>query len=217
MSAGPGAPGGHAVRSHRRASRLDRLGDRLVTAALVLAALLAGGALTGHLPGVDAQQEAFVRTGAAGRPVHGRTFDMTLLGVRGGTKIASHLDTRDTRDTSGVWVLARVRLVAHGEPLTVKFAAVVDARGRQYYATDRISQDLVGARLLEPEIPVAGEIAFEVPPADAVGLRLRLAGERFDTRMDAMPECRLPVDGAMVRRWRAGSQPLRVNPPEVAP
>jgi hypothetical protein len=203
------------VPSHRRTTRAGRLGAALLGTGLVIAALLAGRAITSHAPDADKREQPFVRTGRVNHPVDGRTFVATVLGVRGGPKLNGG---GQPHDTSGIWVLTRVRLVARAAPTSVGFAALVDDRDRAYWATGRITQFLAGGgRTLEPGIPVVGEIAFEIPLSAATHLRLRLAGPQFDQRMDAVTECRLPIDSAMLAQWRAQSEPLQLEKPEVAP
>ncbi|MEN3309507.1 MAG: hypothetical protein V7603_5709 [Micromonosporaceae bacterium] len=210
MTAEPGT-----VRSHRRVTPAGRLATAVLAAGLVLAALVVGGAITSQVPDTDRREQSFIRSGGVGSPVDARTFDATVLGVRGGTKINGG---GQAHDTSGIWVLARIRLVARAEPTRVGYAVLVDDRARVYRATGRITQLLAtGGRILEPGIPVVGEIAFEVPLDAVTRLRLRLAGSQLDQRMDAMTECPLPVDSATLPRWKAQTTPLTLAAPEIAP
>jgi hypothetical protein len=117
-------------------------------------------------------------------------------------------------DTSGVWVLVRVRLVARNEPILVGYAAVRDADGRTYLASNRIELKLVmGGRDLQPGVPVEGEIAFEVPRGAAPSLSLRLARPPLDQRMDAIAEVPLGISGAMVNKWLAQAEAAKVTQP----
>src|SRR5262249_4915804 len=125
------------VRGHRRVTWATRLGNALLATLLVLAALLVGGAIAAPVPNPHRREQPFVRTGALGRAIDGRTFDATVLGVRGGTRLSGG---GQAHDTSGIWVLARVRLVAHREPVTVGYAALVDSQDRVFRATGRITQ-----------------------------------------------------------------------------
>jgi hypothetical protein len=209
------APDAGTIPSHRRVTRAGRVASTLLAAGLVVAALLVGGAINAHVPDADRREQPFIHTGRMNTPVDGRTFDATVLGVRGGTKLAGG---GTAHDTSGIWVLTRVRLVARHDPASVGFAALVDNHNRVYWATGRITQYLAaGGRTLEPGIPVVGEIAFEVPVAAATHLRLRLADNSVDQRMDAMTECPLKVDGATLAQWQTQTDPLRLAAPEVAP
>jgi hypothetical protein len=192
------------VRNHRRALLADTpWGRRLkaaATAAAIIATLAVGSAITSHTPDDDAMQQPFIRTGAIGSTVDSRTFDVKLLGVRGAAQITQD-DT--VHDTSGVWILVRVRLTAFRNPTTVGYGVLRDEHGRTYRATARIDQFLLSARTLEPGIPVTGELAFEVPVSVATGLSIRLGANELDQRMDALAQIRLPVTAAQVRQWRA--------------
>jgi hypothetical protein len=197
---------------HRRVTRFGRYAGRAANAAAVVATVLAGGFIKSHVPDVDRREQPFVQTGGMGQPVDGRTFSATVLDTRGGSEV----DFRgQVRDTSGVWVVTRVRLVARAAPMSVGYAALVDDRGRRYLATERFVQAVPGGLTLQPDIPVVVEIAFEVPADVATPLHLRLADRSLDLRMDAMAQCRLPVDGPTVQRWRSQPEPLRVGNPQV--
>jgi hypothetical protein len=170
-----------------------------------------GGAISSHKPDTDAAERPFARTGTVGAPVSVRTFVVTVRGVRGAAKISR---TGTVHDTGGVWILVRVRAVALAEPVTIGYAGVRDAAGREYWATTRISQPLLGGRTLQPGVPVDGEIAFEVPRAAAADLTVRLARSPIDRRMDALAEVPLPhADRATVDGWATASGPVRVEDP----
>jgi hypothetical protein len=208
--------GEHAeIRGHRRVTRAGRIGSALTACALVLGALLLGGAIKARVPDTAREQEPFVRTGAVGTPVDARTFTVTVLGVRGGAILSAD---RQSHDTGGIWVLVSVRLAARHAPVSIGYAALRDARGRVYRATDRVEQFLVtGGRTLQPGIPLTGEVAFEVPVRVATHLSLRLAASATDLRMDAVTDSPLPVDAAELGAWQAQKQPLVLAAPQVAP
>jgi hypothetical protein len=195
------------------APRWPRLRARAGAGLLVIAALAAGGAFTARVPDTDARERPFVRAGRLGEPVDARTFDATVVAVRGGTSVER---TGRTRTTGGVWVLARVRLSARQAPVSVDYATLRDGRGRMFLATTRLSQPLVsGGHPLQPGIVVEGEIVFEVP-RDAVTSRLaiRLA-DASDPRVDAVAEVPLAIERSDVERWLAEGAALRVADVEV--
>ena len=207
----PVAPsaGGH----HRRPARRGRYLRWAGSAAMIVVTVVAGGAIRTYTPDTDRRERPFVRTGGEDSPVSARTFDVTVLGVRGGAKVSR---AGKDHDTGGVWVIVRVRLVGRTAPANVGYAAVADARDRRYHATGRFIQPLPGGRTLQPDIPLVAEIAFEVPAPVDMPLYLLLAGNSLDQRMDAMARCRLPVDEQALQRWRAESEPLTIAAPEVA-
>jgi hypothetical protein len=207
------------VRHHRKHDRATTTGGRWVRwlggAVLVLATVIAGGAIQSWTPDVVREQAPFVRTGVPGAVVDGRTFDVTVLGVRGGTLISVE---GATHDTSGIWIVVRLRLTAKRDPLALGYAALIDASGRTYLSSGRFDQPLVGAppiasRVLQPGIPVTGEIAFEVPVAVAGDLSIECGGDASDQRMDVLTRIRLPIDSTQIAAWRADRQPLTLTGP----
>lgn len=200
------------VRTHRApAGPLAAFGSRLGVGGLVIAAIALGGLINSYAPDMDARERPFVRAGAQGETVDVRTFDVKVLGVRGAKEIS---ESRKIRKTTGVWVLVKVRAVAREEPTIIGQAALVDGRGREFAATGRISQPLVGGRSLQPGLPVEGEIIFEVP-TDAADLSIRLASRPLDVRMDAMAEIPLGVDRPTVDGWRSDAEPAVVADEKV--
>jgi hypothetical protein len=208
---GPGtgrhrAPHGDAVQ------RLTDLSARGGIAALIIAAIAIGGVVNSYTPDTDARERPFARTGAVGERVDVRSFDATVLDVRGGTKL-----TRSDKiyETGGVWVVVRVRLVARDKAMLLGRAFVDDGRGHQYRLSDRIIQPL-SIRTLQPGIPAEGEIFFEVPKDAATRLTIQLSPRPFDQRMDARAEVPLDIDQAKVDSWLAASKPIEVEDAKVA-
>ncbi len=200
------------MRSHRKASLSGR--QRVGAGALIIAALAIGSAMQVYQPSITNEQGPYVRTAAVGHVIDVRTFDATVLGVRG----AAVITQRGVKhDTSGVWIIVKVKLVARGEPTGIGYAAVRDGKGNTYRASERIDQPLAtAAHTLQPGIPVAGEIAFEVPVSATTDLAIRLADKPFDQRMDAMAEVHLPIDPDTVRKWKADTSGTTVAAPEQA-
>ncbi|HEY2669002.1 MAG TPA: hypothetical protein VGJ07_01355 [Rugosimonospora sp.] len=220
------APGGpiyeqRPVRSHRQRVYGSALRRRIGATIAVIAALAVGSLVIDHVPDVDTQHEPYLRTGSVGKLVDVRTFDVSVLSVRGAAVIGdsdSAFDSDSTHNTSGVWVLVRIRLVAVDKPMSVSYAAVHDAEGRTYLASERFDQRLVdGEYTLQPGVPVAGEVAFEVPVAVASQLSIRLAApaQVHDLRMDAMADISLRIDAGAVRQWKATTKPVTPAVPTV--
>ena len=149
------------------------------------------------------------------------TFDASVLSVRGAAVLNDpepDIATSPTHDTSGVWVIVRIRVVAVDKPVEVTYAAVRDAEGRIYLATTRFEQPFVdGERTLQPGVPVTGEVAFEVPVAVVPQLSLRLAapGITHDLRMTAMADVPLHISAGTARQWKADATPATLAPPAV--
>jgi hypothetical protein len=197
------------ITRHRRPGQ--SLPGRFGVGVLVLAALAVGGVINSRAPDTDHRERPFVATGRVGSPVNVRTFEATVLGVRGTTKLAR---SGKWHTTGGIWVLVRLRLVARSEPTQVGYAAVRDAKDRTYLATTRIEQPLQ-SRSLQPGIPVEGEIAFEVPPAAAPTLSVRLAEPLVDTRMEAMAEVPLDITRSKVDQWRTDQDIMKIADTEA--
>jgi hypothetical protein len=142
-----------AAGRHRRRGPFARLGSWAVSGVLLIATVAAGRAVITFTSDIDAHMRPFVRTGAMGETVDARTFSVRVLSLRGAARVERRNQYYDTsrgeetgQDSSGVWVLVRVRVVAHDETTTIGYAAVRDIRGRTYLSTERISQPLIGGR-----------------------------------------------------------------------
>ena len=157
-------------------------------------ALVAGTAVNRLTPEPVRSQDPFLLSAPAGTPVAARTFIVTALDSRSGPELAGDEfgGGPPVLDTAGVWVLVKVRVEGLREPTRIAYAALVDGQGRTFRSTFRTSQPLVD-RTLQPQLPVEGEIVFEVP-ADALGqMRLRVSPGGLDRRLDAMTDIALDV------------------------
>ena len=167
---------------------------RLRTIALVVFALIAGTAVNRLTPEPVRSQQPFLLSGSVGSPVAARTFTLTALDSRTGPELAGDEfgSGPPVLDTAGVWVMVKVRVESLREPTRIAYAALVDEQGRTFRSTFRTTQNLVD-RTLQPQLPVEGEIVFEVP-ADALGrMRLRASPGGLDRRLDAMTDIALDV------------------------
>jgi len=175
---------------HRQLGPLQRLLAVAGAVVLVLAVLVAGKALVEYRPTHAQMHKPYLRTGKTNDVVDVRTFDVTVLGTRYGSKLRI---SGAVYETSGVWVIVKVRLAAHTEPMSVGYMALHDRSGRSFEATERFTQNLAGGgRELQPGIPVQGEVAFEVPKDALAGMTIRFSEAKYDQRMDAMADIALP-------------------------
>lgn len=182
-----------------------RGGRQWRTAAVVVFALIAGTALNRLTPDPARQQEPFLLSAPTNVPVEARTFRVTAVRSLAGPELVGDEfgGGPPVLDTSGVWVLVRVRAEGLREPARIGYAALVDQQGRTFRSSSRADQDLVD-RPLQPQLEVEGEIVFEIP-ADAVGpMQLRLSPAGSDLRLDAVTDISLtvapPVDGLLPLR-----------------
>jgi hypothetical protein len=201
------------IRSHRDPRPGGRFGHRVRVAVLLVLALAAGALLTRYTPDADAEQRPFIRTGHIGQTVTLNDFSVRVVSVRGAATLSQ---SGAKHDTSGVWILVTVRLMALHEPVGAGYMALRDGQGRTYRASERIDQILVGGWSLEPGVPVTGEVAFEVPVAVAGNLALRVAKTSFsDLRMNALAEIPLSISDSQARAWKADTTPATPAKPAV--
>ncbi|NUT35041.1 MAG: hypothetical protein HOV79_18445 [Hamadaea sp.] len=204
----PGSP--PAAPEPRRPRKPVR--QRVGTAALLIAALAVGGAISNLEPDPDVMHRPFLTAGAKGETVQTRSFDAVLLEVRGGQSVGS----RGVRhDSKGVWIIAKVRLTARGETTTVSWAAIRDGDERVFEASGRVQQTL-GGRDLQPGIPVEMEVVFEVPTNVPMPLAIRLATNISDHRMDGMAEIDLAVTSSDLATWAQQKDPLTIMRAKLA-
>jgi hypothetical protein len=193
---------------------MGRIAYGLAAVVVLLGTVSLGMWLKAYADDVDAAQRPFVVEADVGQPARGRTFVATALGVRGaGVLRDSGLD----HPTNGVWLIVKVRLLALDEPLDIGYAALRDSAGRVYVASNRINQPLVRGRILQPNLPVVGEIAFEVPREAAGSLAVELAEKSFDQRMDSLVRLRLePLSPDVVHGWADDPEPATLMATELA-
>lgn len=185
---------------------------RLGTASLVVLAVGIGGAAHAYKPDPVEQQGPFIRTGHVGDRVDARTIDAQLLGVRGGSLVKSRgLD----HDTSGVWIVVKVRLTSHGEPVQLGQVSIRDGEGRIFRSSGRIDNN-PPLRQLQPGLAVDCEITFEVPKNVPLPIAARLSTQLIDLRMDGVAQLELDVTEAQLQQWAADKTPLVVMRPVLA-
>lgn len=186
--------------------------QRLGTAALLIAALAVGGAISNLDPDPETSHRPFLTAGDKGETVQTRAFDAVLLEVRGGQAVGS----RGVRhDSKGVWIIAKVRITARGEATAVSYAAIRDGDERIFDASGRVQQSL-GGRVMQPGIPVVMEIVFEVPTDVPTPLAVRLAVNPSDHRMDGMAEIELGLTSGELTAWAQQKDPLTIMKAKLA-
>jgi hypothetical protein len=179
---------------------------RLGTLALVALAVTVGGVANAYMPTPTIQLRPFIRTGHEGDIVNARTIDVELLGVRGGAIVRSH---GEPHDTTGVWIIVKVRVTAHGEPSQLGQAWLHAGDGRLFRASGRID-DNPTLRLLEPGMPVDCELVFEIPKNAPLPIAFRLTTALIDPRMEGMAELELDLKREQLDQWAADKTPLVV-------
>ena len=185
--------------------------------AAVLATLLVGEAVLRTQPTASDVAAPFLVSGRSFRPVVVGGIVVAVQGIRGAGAVVR--PDGKILDTSGVWVILDLELVAIQHTTAVRYLAVADRDGHTYRASQRFRQSIAeGEPALQPGLPVDGEVAFEVPRDMATQLSLR-AGEHWSVavglRSRAVTEIALPVERSEVDRWVADRDPAVLVPPAV--
>ncbi|WP_129649406.1 DUF4352 domain-containing protein [Peristeroidobacter agariperforans] len=133
------------------------------------------------MPGYVEITAPFVTRGDAGEWVHTRTFGVRVdKSYLSRTLRQTSFGRSEERTTSGVWVIVKVDALAVHEPSMIGAFALQTEDGRRYQHTERVRLSrkvgLLG-RELQPEMPVAALLVFEVPE-DVVANLMLIAGER---------------------------------------
>jgi hypothetical protein len=169
-----------------------------VLGAVVLTLVMLTGAHAINRPQPADVTDPFIRTGRVGEDFRARTFTVRVLGVRGGAYLRGA--NGQQIDTGGVFVLVKIRVLAHDEPVLIQGAQVRDAAGNQFDASKR-APDRLGGKF-PPGIPVDLEVTFEVPTASASSLTLRISENSTYVQFADVVEIPLNVTPADVAQWR---------------
>lgn len=178
--------------------------------AVVAIGVIAATEIRDARPTYEQSVASFVRHGTPDEPAGLDGIDVTVLGVEGAKTLGAG---RLLRPTEGVWVLVTVRLDAGSTPAAIGWAAVVDADGHTYDASNRFSQPMLTIRV-QPGVPVEGQIAFEVPASTAATLHLR-AARSTQLRLDAVVDIPLGITPADVEAWTVADTKLSLADREV--
>jgi hypothetical protein len=190
---------------------------RLITwpaAALMIIATVAVGRLIQlGTPIGDDYNRPFIHSGQMDEPVDGGEFVVTVDSVRGGRALQQ---ISRTVTTDGIFLLVKVRLSAYDKEVAVSYLALRDHRGFLYDPPNVDYNNLEGHRL-QPRIPIAGEVLFEVPTtAVTSGLTLRLSTFHFNSNAhQVVAEIPLTITEAQLSSWFRDAEPLKPMPPEV--
>ena len=193
-------PRTHRAPRGRFVEGLASLGSLAGAGLLILVALAVGSLIPASDENIEHRQRPYAVQGGVGDTRSTDKLDIRVAGVRGAGKIK---DDDRTHDTGGVWIIVKVRVATRTEAGLIPYAAARDRHGRIYELSSRIEQSLNG-RMLQPGIPLTGELVFEVPKDAATDLTVLFADNSLDRRMDRQVEIALPtVDKATVDRWLA--------------
>jgi hypothetical protein len=103
------------------------------------------------------------------------------------------------RQTNGVWLLVSTELWAKWETMPVRAAAIRGASGRLYRQSHRAdgAPQLLSNKTLQPGLPTAGIIVFELPEEETAEMTLVLSRQPFPRLEDeisvSLDEANIPV------------------------
>lgn len=187
--------------------------SKLLKAAFVVVAIIAGKELVSHLPDDTTAARPFEVSGVVQEEVALRTGTVRVSDVQLATTVTT---PTDGYRTPGTWVVATVTLVPESERETLTFAAIRAAdETRTWWGRSRASGS---CPTVPPGVAVTCDLAFEVPGEDLPGATLLLATEpdqRYDTvavidlgitagQVAAVADDADHADPAQVRRARIG-------------
>ncbi len=182
---------------------MSSISRRAGTAALVLAALAAGRAVTTLFPVDDSISAPYLRPGRLDQPVALRYADVTAGTVQGSTCVSSGAGADQLR-TPGLFVVVPVEIVTKGQPAALRYAAIQDRQGRTFLASGTRSSFDPG--VAQPGVPRYASVVIELP-ADAVpGAHLRIALNRLDQRRDDMADIDLELSTSEEALWALNPQ-----------
>jgi hypothetical protein len=193
---------------------------RVGAAALILAALAAGRAVTTAFGVDDAVSAPFLRAGTLGRAVSLRYADVTATSVLGSTCVSNGVGATAGMRTPGVFVVIPVVIVTKGKPADIRYAALRDRTGRTFVASGSRSSFLPGTG--QPGVPRYASITVEVPPDAVAGMHLRIALDGLDQRRDDMADIDLGLTAADTAEWTRSGTTIAIPegsdlPPSPAP
>lgn len=186
---------------HRRVRGPSRAGLVAMTVVVVAAGAVAARADTWW-----PETRPFVAEAAAGEPVVVEPVRLTVHGVRAATVLADGLDDLDSE---GVWIAVDLTAAALDRPAPISAMALRDRRGREYQASDRTTNPMIGSDF-DPLVPERGEVVFELP-SDSLGRLTLVISPDAPGRTVPRAEAELPL-----RVDEAADEPLAPRSRDLA-
>lgn len=178
--------------------------------ALTLLTLAAASAMNGVRPREYQVTEPFVLVGHVGKDLDARTYTVRVEGVRGGTKLRGQ--SGYIVGTGGVFVLVKIRVLAHDKPMQIVGIQVRDGAGRLFEASTRARNPFF---TFQPGSPAEAEATFEVPASSAASLTLRVSDAPLYEQLITVSEIPLEITPDQVAQWRASTETLNPQQQEV--
>lgn len=153
--------------------------SKILKAAFVVVAIIAGKELVSHLPDDSASMRPFEVTGEVGEAVSLRTGTVWVNEVQLSPTLLT--PTQGYR-TPGLWAVATVTLVPEAERESLTFTAIRSADGERTWSGR--SRSTGSCLAVPPGVPITCDVAFEVPGEALPGADLLVSTEsdqRYDT------------------------------------
>jgi hypothetical protein len=159
----------------------------------------------------DDYTRPWVHQGQMNETIVADDFAVMVLDIRGGR---AYEGFSNPVTTDGLFLLVRARVMALDTRAGVGYAELVDPAGNAYKSIWQSESLLV--QQIDPAITIEGELLFEVPPAAATELRLRLTSDTVaQPRYGVVVEVPLTIDPDDLDAWYHRAAPLTVLEPEV--
>jgi len=156
---------------------------RTASGVAVVAALVAGHAVTSRLDVTQVDYPPFVRSAGVGEVAHLSYADVEVTDVRPAQYLLPALSDAMVVKAGGVWVLVSVTGSATREPTLLVDARLEDPDGRSYRSSTR--SDCASLTHLHTGVPVHSMFCFDVPTDVLAGLHFVIARGSFDNdRLD---------------------------------
>jgi hypothetical protein len=155
----------------------------LCIAIFIIAALLA--VLQATTPSYAVLTGPIRTTGHQRQVVSSATFGVQVRRVLRAKEVAYERFGRAVDlQSSGIWVVASVEAHAFKQTMPLRAATLIGASGRKYRQSRRAGEapNVLSAKVIQPGLPTAGLIFFELPMDETKGMRL-VFSEQYDPQL----------------------------------
>jgi hypothetical protein len=171
----------------------------LSTAALLIGAGAALYAMQRTAPNYTRLLAPIESRGDAGTFVRGRSLALRVDGVDVARRLRGKCIGGDRLfETTGVWVIVHATASSLQRPESLNAAALVSGDGTEYRLSDRAGGcggELLTTVNLQPDVPVSGDLIFELPANALTGAELLAATTMFGLApLDSQLRIRLGID-----------------------
>lgn len=181
---------------------MKRSGRVLSTAALLIVACAALWAMQNTTPNYTRLLAPIETTGDLRSFVRGRSVALRVDGIELARKLHGKcLDGDRTFETSGIWVIVHASASATRKPEMLLAAAIETVDGTSYARSERpaLCADLLHEENLQADVPVSGDLVFEMPAQALAGADLIAAAAMFGLApLDSQLRVRLNLDAEAV-------------------